>query len=174
MPALERLVPVDRRVAAPGLELAAGVPDLDPDEPVAVLPLLRPQAAPVRVGEVGDAAVRGDPADDVRQRRELALGDGRVGLDPERQDIHDLFGPAGSRVQLGGGDDQEPAGRPLDRPHPVVGDRQDVVAGPFVMAHELVRWQISIGVRCMRVQRAAEPDAAALERGHPFEPTARW
>src|SRR5204863_6980053 len=50
--ALERLVPLERRVAAPRLELAPRVPDLDPDETFARLPLLRPQTAPVRVREV--------------------------------------------------------------------------------------------------------------------------
>ena len=45
--ALERLVPVERRVAAADLELAARVPDLEPAESAACLPLLRAQAAPV-------------------------------------------------------------------------------------------------------------------------------
>ena len=57
VPVLERLVPVERRVAAPDLELAARVPHLDPDEPLAGLPLVGAQTAPVRVREVGDAAV---------------------------------------------------------------------------------------------------------------------
>src|SRR5204862_8132196 len=38
--ALERLVPVERRIAAADLELAARVPDLDPHEPVAALELV--------------------------------------------------------------------------------------------------------------------------------------
>ena len=54
---LERLVPVDRRVAAAELELAARVPDLEPEQARAVPPLLGAQAAPVGVRDVGEAAV---------------------------------------------------------------------------------------------------------------------
>src|SRR5205823_6864271 len=60
MPPLARLVPVQARVAAADLELTAGVVDLYPDEPLALLELVGPKAAPVRVREIGHAAVGRD------------------------------------------------------------------------------------------------------------------
>ena len=46
----------------------------------------------------------------------------------------------------------------------MIRDREHVEAGPLVVAHELVRRQLAVGVRRVRVQRAPEPDAAVLER----------
>src|SRR5207302_3821425 len=70
---LEHLVPMDRRVAAPDLELARGIPDLDPDESGAVPPLLGAEAAPVGVGEIRNTAVLGHPRDHLLERGELVL-----------------------------------------------------------------------------------------------------
>ena len=60
---LERLVPLRGRIAASELELAARVPDLEPEEARARLELLGAYTAPARVGDVGDAAVLEDPGD---------------------------------------------------------------------------------------------------------------
>ena len=106
-PVLERLVPVDRRIAAAELELAARVPDLEPEEARAVPPLLGAQAAPVGVRDVGEAAVRSI------QRTTSARGSkppgGATGsaLDAEGQHVHVLVLPD-DRVQLGGRDHEEP------------------------------------------------------------------
>src|SRR4029077_17670119 len=85
--ALERLVPVEGRIAPADLELAAGVPYLDAEQAGARLPLLGAEAAPVRVCEIGDAAVRIDPRHDFLQRGELVLRDLRVGVDAEGENV---------------------------------------------------------------------------------------
>ncbi len=138
-PALERLVPVDGRVAAGDLELAAGVPHLDPEQPGAGLPLVGAQPAPVRVREIGETAVGRDPGHDLRQWRELVLGDDRVRLHPEGEHMCIVLRPTSGRVQLDGRDDEQLPGRALDRPDPVIRDRKDVISSPFVVPDELVR-----------------------------------
>ena len=163
---LERLVPVDRRVAATDLQLAACIPDLDPDDAFARFPLIGPEPAPVRVGEIGDAAVRRDPVDHLGQRRELVLRDLRVGLDAEREHMCIVFRSTGGRIQLDRRDHEQLPRRTLHRAHPVVGDRQHVVAGPFVVPREQIRRQLAVRVGRVRVQCTAQPDAVALERGH--------
>ena len=45
------------------------------------------------MGEIGDAAVRRDPRDDLLERRELVVRDDRVGLDPEREHVGVVFRP---------------------------------------------------------------------------------
>ena len=56
--------------------------------------------------------------DDLLERRELALGDDRVGLDAEGEHVCIVLRPAALGIQLGGGDDEQLPGRPLDRPAP--------------------------------------------------------
>ena len=163
---LERLVPVDGRVAAADLELAAGVPHLDAEQARARLPLLGAETAPVRVREIGNASVRVDPRHDLRQRGELVLRDLRVGVDAEGEDVRVVLRAAAPGVQLDGGDDERLPRRPLRRPHPVVGDGEDVVAGPLVVPDELVRGQIAVRVGRMRVKRAFEPDPVGVEGAH--------
>ena len=70
------------------------------------------------------------------------------------------------RIQLRRGDHEELPRRALLGADPVVGDREHVVAGPLVVAHEQVRRELAVGVRRVCMQRAAQPDAVALKRGH--------
>jgi len=117
------------------------------------------------VRDVGDAAVLVDPVDDLLQRGELALRDDRVGLHSQGQDVGVVLGPSGLGVQLGGGDDEELPGRALVGPDPVIGDREHVEARPLVVAYQHVGRQLSVGIRGVRMERAAEPDAVALRTG---------
>ncbi len=166
VPALERLVPLLRRIAPAELELAACVPDLHPDEALARLPLLRPQPAPVRVRDVWDAAVAGDPVHHLLERRELVIRDDRVGLDAESEHVGVVLLPAAPGVQLGGRDDEQLPRRTLVRPHPVIGDREDVVPGPFVVAGQQIGGQFAVRVRRVGVQGAPKPDSIPFEHVH--------
>jgi hypothetical protein len=53
---------------------------------------------------------------------------------------------------------------------PVVGDREHVVAGTGVVLGKLARRQVAVGLRRVRVQRAAHPGSGlvpgARKRGH--------
>ena len=140
-----------------------------PSEALARLPLGGSESAPVRVREVRNAAIFQDPGHDVGERRERVRRLG-IGLDAEREHVRIVT--IGDGVQLRRRDDEQFPRRRLDRPDPVIRDREDVVAGPLVVAHEHVRRQLAVGVRRMCMQGAAQPDAVALERSHESDPNA--
>ena len=132
--ALERFVPVQRGVAAAELELAAGVPDLDPEQALARLPLVGPQAAPVGVGE--DTARRRSRAP--RRRPPAAGANSSSGMtgsisrprastwaSSSRAGAIAFSSADGMTSRLGGGR--------LIGADPVVGDRQNVIPRPFVV-----------------------------------------
>jgi len=86
----------------------------------------------------------------------------RTVKDPEGKDV-DVLSLADDGVQLGGRDHEQRLGRRFRRPHPVVGDGEDVVARPVIVPDEELRAELAVRVRRVRVQSAAEPVAGGGE-----------
>ena len=155
LPGLEQLVPVHARETAPDLELAAAVVDLDPGDVVRQLEAPRDRAGPVRMREVGDAAVVVDPGAG-------ALEIAGIGVDPEREHVA-VASVGEDAVELGARDHEQTARLRL-RALPVVGDREHVVAGARVVGGERLRLELPVRARRVGVQRTAKPLALGRER----------
>ncbi len=123
------------------------------------------QTRPVRVRQVGDAALRRDPARGLGDARELLA---RLGQRVDSVGEHVGLEPAvDTRRELTRGDQQDVAGAFLglvQRDQPVVGDRQHVVARTRVVLDETPGRGLPIGSIRVRVQLAAVPRTLALER----------
>ena len=160
-PGLEELVPVHRRQAAADLELAAGVEDLDARDGLRQLERAGRDAGPVRVGEVGDAAVCRDPGRRPGEVEPLALEALERVVDPEREDV--AVAAAGQQaVELGARQHEQALGRRRVAPDPVVGDGEHVVPGALVVLDERAGRELAVGVRRVGVERAAKPGSRCL------------
>ena len=114
--------------------------------------------------EVGDAAVLVD-----ERRRALEVGvlgaeRGEVGV--RRDAVAEHVPVAGGRenaVQLDARQHEQPVGRRRLGPLPVVGDREDVVAGALVVRRERLGLELAVGAGRVRVERAAQPLAFGRE-----------
>ena len=155
LPGLEQLVPVHARETAPDLELAAAVVDLDPGDVVRQLEAPRDRAGPVRMREVGDAAVLLDPGAGALEICGLGRELAGIGVDPEREHVA-VASVGEDAVELGARDHQQ-AVRLRLRALPVVGDREHVVAGARVVGGERLGLELPVRARGVGVQRTAKP-----------------
>ena len=163
---VEQLVPVHRREAAPDLELAAAVVDLDPRDGLGKLERAGCRAGPVGMGEVRDAAVADDPGGGASEIEAVPLELVERVVDAERE--HVAVPPVRQdAVQLGARQHEEALRRRRVAAMPVVGDREHVVPGPLVVLDEHSWWQLAVGVGRVGVQGAAQPrPRAAPGIGH--------
>ena len=163
---LQHLVPEVRGEAARAFELASGVVHLDAEHVGGVCERGDRRAGPAGVREQRDAAVLGDPARGLSERRERlpAIGD-RVDAEGEHVPVRPVWQP---RVQLGARNHDQPVGGiTLDLGAcPVIGRRQHVEARAAVVRRERPRRQLTVGVRRVGVQSAAEPLALGGECVH--------
>ena len=158
-PRLERLVPVEAGVAAPDLELATCIEDLDAGEPFDLLELIGAQAAPVRVRDEGHAAVCAHPGDGLLEPGEIGCGRLGIRLDAEREHVRVGLPVPAQRVELSPRNDQQALRRRLDRADPVVGDDERVEPGFLVVADEVGGRELAVRIGRVRVKRTFEPGA---------------
>ena len=142
---------MDGREPVPLEELRARVHHLDPRQGGGGQVVLGPEAAPVRVRQVGDTALPDDPVGGVRDRGELL---GRLGQDVDPVGEH-VGVEVAAAVELGrelARRDQQQLVVGVHRDVPVVGDREHVEAGPDVVLDQPVGGRLAVGVRGVRVQ----------------------
>ena len=153
---LEQLVPVHRREAAPHLELAARVEDLDSRDGRGQLEAGRSRTRPVGVREIRDSTRRDDPFAGRREVAALTLELGRVAPDPDPE--HVPVSVVGQRaVELDSREHHERRARRCDAAVPVIGERDDVVAGTSVVPRDGARRELAVRVRAVGVKRRPEP-----------------
>ena len=153
---VEQLVPVHGGEAPAELELAACIEDLDARDGVGQLERPGVRAGPVRMREVGDAALGGDPLRRGGEVAALALELRQRVLDPEGE--HMAVPVAREQaVQLRARDHDDALRRRWRTAKPVVGDREDVVARSLVVLDERPRGELAVGIRRVGMQRAAQP-----------------
>jgi len=115
------------------------------------------------VREVSDASVLADP-----RRRGGEVG-GRayeierilVYAEGEKMPVR-LSGE--KAAQLGARNHEQPVRRVRLRSHPVIRDSKNVEIGPLVVADELLRRQLAVGARRVRVEGAPNPRSGGRKR----------
>ena len=105
------------------------------------------------MGEVGDASVRANPGGGSGEIRPGTDELERILVDPEGEQVAVRF-TGQDAAQLGARDDEEPVGRLGLRPDPVVCDRKHIEFRPLVVANQLVRPELPVRARRVRVERA--------------------
>src|SRR4029077_2879004 len=93
--------------------------------------------------------------------------------EPERQHMRVVLARRGMCVQLRRGNDEQLLRGRLGRADPVVGDREHVVAGALVVPDEQLRRQLTVRIRRMGVESAAEPETGLLKGIHALSLTTR-